>query len=199
MQRNAEIALSVQKNNMTAMPGVVKGFTLIELAVTMVVAGILAAVAIPYMSNFISQTRLSGNVNEFIAATMLARSEAIQRNGAVTICRSSGAETGSNACDTGTNDWSSGWLVYVGTSSDTPSAAGPKNLILARQGAFASGTSIAPAPAATSITYAANGVPWPVPPASFGFTFNTNSRIVCFSPSGRTSALQSGKTAANCP
>ena len=179
---------------------VAKGFTLVELMVTIVVAGILAAVAIPSMGNFITQTRLSGNVNEFIAATMLARSEAIQRNGAVTICRSSGAETGTNACDTSASDWSSGWLIYVGTSSDTPSTTAVKNLILARQGAFTSGINIAPATTTTSITYAAKGVPWPAPPASFAFTSGSSFlRTVCFSPSGRTSALQAGKDATNCP
>ena len=170
------------------MPIANKGFTLIELMVTISVAAILAAVAIPFMANFISQTRLSGNVNEFVAATMLTRSEAIQRSGAVTMCRSTGAETGSSVCDTGDGDWNSGWLIYVGTAADTPDAATHK--ILARQGAFTAGTSIAPAAAATAITYNANGVPWPAPPASFAFTFKSNfSRTICFSPSGRTSVL----------
>ncbi|WP_395822672.1 GspH/FimT family protein [Collimonas sp.] len=159
--------------------------------ITILVAAILAAVALPSVGNFINQTRLSGNVNEFIAATMLARSEAIQRAGAVTICRSSGAETGSDSCDQRSSDWSSGWLIYVGTAADSPNTAGHQ--ILARQGAFAAGTSIAAASAATAITYAASGAPWPAPPGAFTFTFNNNFlRKVCFSPSGRISTLPAG-------
>lgn len=151
------------------------------------------------MGNFINQTRLSGNVNEFIAATMLARSEAIQRAGAVTICRSTGAESGTNACDKSDSDWSSGWLVYVGTAADTPDPdPASAHRILARQGAFNTGTSIAPASTATAITYNASGTPWPAPPGAFTFTFKNNFvRTVCFSPSGRISTLPAG--AETCP
>lgn len=176
-----------------------KGFTLIELLVTISVVAILATVALPSMGKFINQTRLSGNVNEFIAATMLARSEAIQRAGAVTICRSSGAESGSNACDKSNSNWSSGWLIYVGTAADSPdSDASSAHRILARQGAFNAGTSITPASTATAITYNASGAPWPAPPGDFTFTFkNDFSHKVCFSPSGRISALPAG--ADTCP
>jgi len=151
------------------------------------------------MGNFINQARLSGNVNEFIAATMLARSEAIQRAGAVTICRSAGAESGANACDTSRSDWSSGWLIYVGTAADTPDQdPASTHKILARQGAFNMGTSISPASSATAITYNASGTPWPAPPGAFTFTFkNDFARKVCFSPSGRISMLPAG--AETCP
>ena len=194
MQRNMVGGLSFRRYDRGGAPAVSQGFTLVELIVTLTVAGILAAVAIPWMSSFIIRTRVSGNVNEFIAATMLARSEAIQRNGAVTICRSTGAETGSNACDTGASDWSSGWLVFVGTTATGPTAG----TILARQGAFPAGTAITPATVATSITYNANGVPLSAPPTSFAFTSGGFSRTVCFSPSGRTSALAVGSTS-GCP
>ncbi|MGB7194906.1 MAG: GspH/FimT family pseudopilin [Collimonas pratensis] len=194
VQRNMVGGLSFRRHDRRASSAFNRGFTLIELIVTLTVAGILAAVAIPWMSDFIIRTRVSGNVNEFIAATMLARSEAIQRNGAVTICRSTGAETGSNACDTSASDWSSGWLVFVGTTATGPTAA----TILARQGAFPTGTAITPAAVATSITYNANGAPLSAPPTSFAFTFGSFSRTVCFGPSGRTSALAVGSTS-GCP
>ncbi|PFH08818.1 type IV fimbrial biogenesis protein FimT [Collimonas sp. PA-H2] len=200
MQRNTGIVLSIEKNNKHIVSIVSRGFTLIELMVTIVVVAILAAVGLPSMGNFIAQNRLSGNVNEFIGATMLTRSEAIQRSGAVTICRSANAETATTpACDTTATDWNSGWLVYVGTAATTPAASN----ILARQGPFTSGTNIAATSAATtptltSITYNASGTPMPAPPDYFTFSFNSKfSRLVCFSPSGRTSALPAGST--SCP
>lgn len=200
MQRSyVEILLYVEQHKKRFIFPVGKGFSSIELMITIVVAAILATVAIPSMSDFIHQTRLSGNVNEFIAAAMLARSEAIQRAGAVTVCRSDGAETGSDACDRSTSNWSSGWLIYVGTAADTPDPDPTSaHKILARQGAFPAGTRITPASSATAVTYNANGAPWPAPPGSFTFTFNNNfPRMVCFSPSGRISMLPAG--AMTCP
>jgi prepilin-type N-terminal cleavage/methylation domain-containing protein len=59
---NDETALSFERYRPYIMPIASKGFTIIELMVTIVVVAVLAAVAIPSMGNFISQTRLSGNV-----------------------------------------------------------------------------------------------------------------------------------------
>ncbi|AMP01413.1 type II transport GspH family protein [Collimonas arenae] len=193
---NSDILLFFSHQNDRLIVSACKGITTIELMITILVAAILAAIAVPSMGSFINKTRLSGNVNEFIAATMLARSEAVQRAGAVTICRSSGAETGSDSCNKANGDWSTGWLIYVGTAADSPNSAGHQ--VLARQGAFATGASIAAASGATAITYAASGAPWPAPPGSFTFTFNNEFlRKVCFSPSGRVSSLPAG--AEGCP
>ncbi len=45
-----------------------RGFTLIELMITIVIASILLAIGVPSMRNMIHQNRLSGSVNEFVAA-----------------------------------------------------------------------------------------------------------------------------------
>ncbi|MFC5472611.1 GspH/FimT family pseudopilin [Paraherbaspirillum soli] len=188
VQRSAGIYLSFEIKNKHVIPSISKGFTLIELMVTIVVMAILLAVAMPSMASFVTQNRLSGNVNEFVRATMLARSEAIKRGAAVTICRSAGAETGTNVCGGGTgNDWSSGWLVFVGTTASNTST------FLARQGALTSGTKVTPTSTATtpqSITYNSAGAPTNSPP-NFEFTFNDKlARCVSFTPSGRTSVAQ---------
>ncbi|NDZ13444.1 hypothetical protein C7T35_11885 [Variovorax sp. WS11] len=66
--------------------GYARGFTLVELLVTIVVLGLLLTLALPGMSDFLVGNRLSTNVNGFIGLVNYARSEAIVRNQDVVIC-----------------------------------------------------------------------------------------------------------------
>ncbi|MFI9650975.1 GspH/FimT family pseudopilin [Guyparkeria sp. GHLCS8-2] len=76
------------------------GFSLIELMITIVVAGILLAVAIPSFRNLILSNELTTTTNEWVTAVNLARSEAIKRSAPVVVCGADGNEnTGlSNGC-----------------------------------------------------------------------------------------------------
>jgi len=78
------------------------GYTLMELMVTVAIAGILLGVAIPSFTSIISSNRLTTYANELVAALNLARSEAIKRGVQVTV-RNKGAST----------HWESGWNVFV--------------------------------------------------------------------------------------
>ncbi|MDP1900257.1 MAG: GspH/FimT family pseudopilin [Rubrivivax sp.] len=94
------------------------GFTLIELMVTVAVAGILLALAGPGFREAIHANRLGSAANELVAAVQLARAEAIRSNRRVTLCRSADG----SACDATSSTWP-GWILFVDTNADGVRAA----------------------------------------------------------------------------
>ncbi|HJU40528.1 MAG TPA: GspH/FimT family pseudopilin [Tahibacter sp.] len=83
------------------------GFTLIELVVTLAVVAVLAVLALPSFTSTLGQSRMTAAANNLVAALNLARSEAIGRARAVSVCPSAdGARCGGN-------DWNTGWIAYV--------------------------------------------------------------------------------------
>lgn len=85
-----------------------RGFTMLELMITVALAGILSAIAGPGMLDFIRSNRLSTAARQLDADLLLARREAIKRNVRVLVC-----PVGSVAgkCGSGTAQWKQGWLV----------------------------------------------------------------------------------------
>lgn len=83
------------------------GFTLVELLITLTIAGILLGIGVPSFFHIIQSNRSATQINTLVNAINFARSSAMERNGAVWI--------GSH--DSGT-DWSDGWVVYVDTNDD---------------------------------------------------------------------------------
>lgn len=91
----------------------IRGFTLIELVVTMAVAAILVAVAVPNMRTFIQNGRLNTQTNDLIGDLSLSRSEAIKRRSNVGLCKSTNGTT----CAGGGN-WRDGRAVFVDIDND---------------------------------------------------------------------------------
>ena len=76
-------------------------FTIIELLVTLSILGVLLAIALPNLRDFIVSNRLSSQVNGFVGLLNYARSEAIARNQPVLVCAKRLAD---NECVT-TDSW----------------------------------------------------------------------------------------------
>ena len=89
------------------------GFTLIEMIVTVAIAGILASIAIPSFTKMIERNRISTGTNEFLGALILARSEAVKRSQNVTVCVSNAAQTACETDNTKKVEFSNGWLIFV--------------------------------------------------------------------------------------
>lgn len=85
-------------------PVLKRGFTLIEVMVTLAVLGILLSIAVPSYQNLVVNNRMAAQANDLISALSLARSEAVKRAANVTVCASSNG----TAC---TGTWEQGWIV----------------------------------------------------------------------------------------
>lgn len=129
-----------------------RGVTVIELAVAMVVLGILVAAAVPSFVQLLRDADRTTVLSELTAALNLARSEALGRGVPVSVCRSADAAT----CSSGT--WAQGWLVFVNTDNDVPAQVDAGEEILkARQQAQPAYTLTPNNNYANFITYRADG------------------------------------------
>jgi len=90
-----------------------RGFTLVELMVTVAVMAILAAVAVPGMQAFLAKSGMNSVKDDFAIALQRARLDAINRNTCVSVCQL--ASSGGNTCATGTavGNWHQGWITYT--------------------------------------------------------------------------------------
>lgn len=115
-----------------------KGFTLIELVMTIAILAILLVVAIPSFRALIINNRITTQANEFVSDVTYARAEAVRRNTRITVCKSADGAT----CDTTTaTDWSEGWIVF-----NDPATYGvvnpPGEIVLRVRGALTSGVTL---------------------------------------------------------
>jgi type IV fimbrial biogenesis protein FimT len=108
------------------------GFTLLELLVTLAIAGILLTLGVPSFASFIQGQRLKSAASELSYALLFARSEAIKRNADVTVSPNSGG-------------WQNGWTVTT---------AGATSNLLNHGNAYASLTISGPA---SSLVYGGAG------------------------------------------
>jgi type IV fimbrial biogenesis protein FimT len=124
-------------------PSPAQGFTLIELMITLAVMAILLGIAAPSFNNVVLSNKLSSYANNLVASANLARSEAIKRNSAITLCASS---NGTSCAASG--GWEQGWVIK--TTSGTQ--------IIQTQPAAASGFKITEGSALLSMDFDPSGV-----------------------------------------
>jgi type IV fimbrial biogenesis protein FimT len=82
-----------------------RGFTFLELMITLTVAAILSTLAFPSFVTMTKNNRLTTQANDFILALNLTRSEAVKRGTSTTITATSGG-----------GNWSNGWTVAHATA-----------------------------------------------------------------------------------
>ena len=77
------------------------GFTLLELLLTLALIGIVTAFAVPSMTEFSKNDRLTTNINSMIGHLAYARSEAVKRSVQVAMCVSNDTDTPNPTCTGG--------------------------------------------------------------------------------------------------
>jgi len=115
----------------------IRGFTLVELMVTLAVLSIVLGVGIPAFDRLIANGRLTSQINQTIGLISFARSEASKRTGTtITVCGSTDEAT----CNT--SNWESGWLVINDVDGDRTIDAGDGDALLRVGPALAGGNTL---------------------------------------------------------
>lgn len=159
------------------------GFTLVELLITLIVAGILAAVAVPGFQQFVASNQLTTSTNDLIADLALSRSEAIRRARAIVVCASSNG----TGCTTSTT-FASGWIIFV--DSDNNGAVSTGEEIIRRHEALKGVATVTGS--VTSLTYSRGGYSAASAQVQIGLCHSRirKSRTISIETTGRSSLSQ---------
>jgi type IV fimbrial biogenesis protein FimT len=100
----------------------IKGFTIVELMVTVGIVSILLAVGLPSLQETMDRVDTNSQIKSLVASLNFARSEAVKRGVEVSVCPSS------LGIDCAADTWSDGWLVFVDANDDADGTAGSVDL-----------------------------------------------------------------------
>jgi type IV fimbrial biogenesis protein FimT len=92
------------------------GFTLWELLCTLAIAAVLLGLGVPSFRTFVLDSRRTADVNGFVLAVQLARSESAKRGRPVAICPS----VDRAHCASDKAAFGRGWIVFVNSDDVRP-------------------------------------------------------------------------------
>jgi type IV fimbrial biogenesis protein FimT len=103
--------LRTGQRNMATFSRLTPGLTLPELLISLSVISITAFGALNFLPRWVHANRMTAEVNRFVVALQLARSEAVKQGRKLVLC----PRTIQRACGRSA-DWNNGWLLF--TSDD---------------------------------------------------------------------------------
>jgi len=129
----------------------VRGFSLVELLVTLGIATILMSIAVPTYRTISMNAKQTGAVNELVSGMHLARNTAITLNTRAAVCATSNGAT----CEV--IGWNKGWIVFRDMDND--------------QFRDANETILGMAPGVTGLSISSSQFP-------LAFTYRPNGRVM---------------------
>lgn len=106
-----------------------RGFTLYELLVTMLVAGIVLGVGVPNLLEFTRNGRMVAAANDYVSAVHLARGESVSRGAPVTLCASADPLAATPSCSADGSVTTGGYFAWIDDDSDAVAEAGEEILL----------------------------------------------------------------------
>jgi len=130
------------------------GFTLYELMITLVIAGVVLSFGMSNLTEFTMNSRMTATANDLHAAFFMARSESSRGKTNITICASASPMAANSDCD---GTWDQGYIVFIDTDGDL-ARAGATETILRSHDAIESGVTLAIVNNATYFSFASSGL-----------------------------------------
>jgi len=130
------------------------GFTLMELMVTVAIAGILLGVAIPSFTSIIASNRLTSYANELVTALNFARSEAVKQGIRITLCKST---NGSSCTTSNTVNWFQGWIIFTDQNNNAAYDSATETLLRVQANSANASTMVGDTNVANYISYIGTG------------------------------------------
>jgi type IV fimbrial biogenesis protein FimT len=111
-----------------------RGFTLWELLMTLLVAGILIGIGVPNVMEFQRNGMMIAAANDLVTAVLVARTEAVKRQAPVGLCLTDDATAATPTCASGAiGNSTRGFIVWVDENNDL-NADGTRDLTDATDG-----------------------------------------------------------------
>jgi len=103
-----------------------KGFTLLELMIVLVIAGLLFGLGTPYVSQMVKENRHTAASNRLVGSLQFAKSESLRLHHPVSLCPSRDGRQ----CLADETAWQEGWIIYRHLSSHGDNALRQADQIL---------------------------------------------------------------------
>ncbi|MBT8087119.1 MAG: GspH/FimT family pseudopilin [Gammaproteobacteria bacterium] len=137
----------------------IRGFTLYELLITVLIVGVILAFGAPNLREYRQNGRMTAAANDMLSTFLLARTEASRAKSTITICASDtriADDVTIEDVNCGT-DWEFGYIVFVETDPADIARSGSEAL-LGGQPAAPEGVSFAVANEAAYFSFAPTGL-----------------------------------------
>lgn len=175
-----------------------RGFTLTEAVMSLAIVGVLTSLAVPSLRDVTRNSRMTAEVNAFMAMLNTARSEAVKRGQRVRFCPSRDGRSCAGA-DSDYTWWHEGAILFVDSNNNIQLDDG-ETLVRVLQG-IGGELTIKTSPARRSVSYLPNGFSTGTN-LTFAFCDPRGAaaiRYVFVSNTGRPRIAREGDTDLSCP